>query len=112
MNMKFSTKLVYTVLTLLVISACKKYDFNQAVTGEGVGDFTLKAPSSNSSIVLNAAVPNDPVVISWNASKAGVNNQVTYTWIAALKTGSLDNPVISITADNSGLATQLTATQK
>src|SRR6185503_16053352 len=45
-------------------------------------------------------------------SKPGVNNVVTYTWIAALKTGSLDNPVISIVSDNSGVSPQLTVTQK
>jgi starch-binding outer membrane protein SusE/F len=105
-------KLLYILLPVLVLSACKKYDFDQRSTGEAVGAFTLKSPATNTSLILNAATPGSQVVISWNASKPGLNTVVTYKWIAALKTGSLDAPVITLPSDNGGVTPQLTATQK
>ena len=112
MNMKISTKLLLAILGLLVLGACKKYDFDNTANGESITDFTLVAPATNTNLVLNAATPDDKVVISWNAAKPGVSSPVKYTWIAAPKTGSLDNPVLSIPSDNNGASPRLTLTQK
>lgn len=112
MNMKISTKLLVATLGLLVLTACKKYDFDNSVGGESIADFTLTAPAANTDLVLNAATPNEKVTMTWSAAKPGVSTPVKYTWIAAPKTGSLDNPVVSIASDNNGASTQLTVTQK
>ena len=108
--MKF--RLIYTLIALVTITACKKVDFDKEKTGEAIAEFTLSAPGNNSNIDLNAATPNEQVVMSWSAAKPGVGAAVKYTWIAALKTGSLESPIISIPSDNAGLATTLTLTQK
>src|SRR4051812_5365515 len=105
-------RLLYTLMALVAITACKKLNFDKEKKGESIADFTLSAPSNNSNILLNASTPNDQVVMSWSAAKAGVGAAVKYTWIAALKTGSLESPIISIMADNAGSSTQLTLTQK
>ena len=112
MTMKISTKLLIAMLGLLAFTACKKYDFDNNASGESIADFTLTAPATNTNLVLNAATPNDKVTITWNAAKPGVSAPVKYTWIAAPKGGSLDNPVVSIVSDNNGASNQLTATQK
>ncbi|HEX2684843.1 MAG TPA: SusE domain-containing protein, partial [Ferruginibacter sp.] len=100
------------MLGLMLLAACKKYEFDNTVGGESISDFTLTAPATNTNLVLNAATPNDKVTITWNAAKPGVGSAVKYTWIAAPKTGSLDNPAVSIISDNNGASTTLTVTQK
>jgi len=105
-------RLLYTLSALMLIAACKKLNFDKEKKGESIADFTLSAPANNTSLVLNAATPNESIVITWTPAKAGVGSAVKYTWIAAMSTGSLDAPVISIPADNAGGATQLTLTQK
>jgi hypothetical protein len=97
---------------VLMIAGCKKYEFDYTPQGEAVGDFVVTAPASNSNLLLNAAVPNDKVIMSWNPASPGVKTAVKYTWIASLKSGSLDTPAISIVSDNNGAAPQLTLTQK
>src|SRR5215213_6237862 len=111
--MKISTKLIASLLGLVVLVSCKKYDFSGNVnTGESISEFTLAAPANNTNLMLNAATPDEKVIISWNAAKPGVGAAIKYTWIAALKTGNLDNPLVSILSDNAGASTQLTATHK
>jgi starch-binding outer membrane protein SusE/F len=110
--MKVSTKLLAALLGLMVFAGCKKYEFNNAVGGESVTEFSLIGPATNTQLVLNAATPDEKIVISWNAAKSGGASPVKYTFIAAPRTGSLENPVVSIASDNGGAATQLTVTQK
>lgn len=110
--MKISTKLLAALLGILVLAGCKKYEFDNATGGESVSEFSLVGPVNNTDVVLNAATPDEKIILSWNAAKPGVNAAVKYTWIAAPKTGSLDNPAVSIPSDNSGASTQLTVTQK
>jgi starch-binding outer membrane protein SusE/F len=110
--MKVSTKLLAALLALIVFAGCKKYEFDNAVGGESVAEFSLIGPTTNTQLVLNAATPDEKIVISWNAAKPGLNSAVKYTFIASPRTGSLDNPVVSIPSDNGGAATQLTLTQK
>jgi hypothetical protein len=98
---------------LLFSAACTKVDFDKTATGEALSDFRLSKPASNLDLVLNAATPDEKIVISWSASKPGVSKAVTYKWIAALKsTGNLDTSLIEIPSDASGSATTLTLTQK
>lgn len=110
--MKISTKLLAALLGLIVFAGCKKYEFNNTVGGESVTEFTLIGPAANTQLLLNAATPDEKIVISWNAARSGGSAPVKYTFIAAPRTGSLENPVVSIASDNSGAATQLTLTQK
>ncbi|HEX6181948.1 MAG TPA: SusE domain-containing protein, partial [Chitinophagaceae bacterium] len=110
--MKISTILLAAFTGLLVLTGCKKYEFENATGGESIGDFTLVGPTNNTEVVLNAATPDEKIVMTWNAAKPGVNAAVKYTWIAALKNGSLDNPLVSIPSDNGGASLQLTVTQK
>ena len=104
--------LIFATCALLLAAACKKFDFDYSSNGEALNSFQLTAPADNSAIVLNSATPNDSIVISWTPSKPGVGAPVIYTWIAALSSGSLDQPAISIPSNNSGKATSLTLTQK
>lgn len=110
--MKVSTKLLAALLGLIVFAGCKKYEFNNAVGGQAVTEFSLIGPSTNTQLVLNSATPDEKIVISWNAAKSGGSSPVKYTFIAAPRTGSLESPIVSIASDNSGAATQLTVTQK
>src|SRR5215213_9463429 len=112
MNMKISTKLLIAMLGLLVLAACKKYEFDNATGGESIADFTLVSPATKTNLVLNAATPDEKVVITWNQAKPGVSSPVKYTWIAAPRTGSLDAPIVSIPSDNNGANPQLTVTHK
>lgn len=111
--MKISTKLIASLLGMLVLVSCKKYDFSgNMATGESIGDFALVAPANNTVLMLNAATPDEKITISWSAAKPGVGAALKYTWIAAAKGGNLDNPLVSVVSDNAGAATQLTLTQK
>lgn len=96
----------------LFLAACKKTDFDKNVTGEALGDFRLASPSSNTVLNLNPATPNETVVIAWTAAKPGLNTTPTYKWIAAAKTGSLDQPALEIPSDNNGRDTKLTLTHQ
>lgn len=98
----------------LAFAYCKKPDLaNNNITGEGLVGFTLVSPASSTNLVLNAALPDSTVTITWNASKPGLYAQPTYKWVAALKTGGdLNNPLISIPANSNGKDTKLTLTYK
>src|SRR6185295_1932559 len=111
MKRNFPTWYALTAIVLL-IAGCKKYEFDQAADGEAVGDFVVTAPSSNTSLALNAAIPNEKIVMTWNAAKPGINSTVKYSWIASRKSGSLETPDITIASDNNGISPQLTLTQK
>lgn len=102
-----------TALSALLVAGCKKADFDETVTGEALGTFTLNAPATNAALVLNAATSTAKVEISWTVAKPGVSAVPTYKWVAALKTnGSLDAPLLELASDNSGKDAKLTLTQK
>ncbi|MBL0130989.1 MAG: SusE domain-containing protein [Chitinophagaceae bacterium] len=106
-------KIIYILsATVVLLGGCKKSEFvGNDPTGEGLVDFTLIAPASGTVLVLNAATPNAPVTISWNAARPGLITAPTYKFVAALKTGgNLNSPLIEI--DVPGSATTLTITQK
>ncbi|MFZ9386540.1 MAG: SusE domain-containing protein [Chitinophagaceae bacterium] len=109
--MKLNKYLAGILATLLIFSyGCKKTEFDKSINGEALTDFRLSAPASNTNLALNPATPNDQVVISWTASKPGLNINPTYKWVIALKTGSIDAPIFEMPSDNGGAATKLTLT--
>lgn len=106
-------KSLYTLLAfVLVLTACKKIDFDNTVTGEALGTFRVVQPANNAAYRLNAATPAERIVISWTAAKPGLHTLPTYKWVAALKGGNLESPLLELPSDNSGSATTLTLTQK
>jgi len=105
--------LMLAVLSVAIFAGCQKADFDSTGTGEALGTFTLNAPATNTTLVLNAATPTAKVEISWAASKPGVDATPLYKWVAALKaTGNLDAPILEIPSDNNGADAKLTLTQK
>lgn len=101
------------LLAAAVMAGCQKTDFDETVTGEALGTFTLNAPATSAVIALNAATPTAPVEITWSVAKPGVDAVPTYKWVAALKTnGTLETPLLEIASDNSGKDAKLTLTQK
>lgn len=106
-------KLFYLLLSLsVIVFGCKKIDFDEQSKGEALGAFTLTAPENNAILVLNSATPNAQIQITWSAAKPGVSTSPTYTFVAALKTGSLSQPLLEIPADDNGKTNKLTLTQK
>jgi hypothetical protein len=102
-----------TALSALLFAGCQKTDFDETVTGEALGTFSLGAPANSASLALNAATPADKIEITWTASKPGIDVVPTYKWVAALKTnGTLDTPLLEIASDNNGKDAKLTLTQK
>lgn len=105
-------KIIFSIAVVsATILSCSKQTYDNTITGEAIGGFNLIGPANSTNLVLNAATPSLPVTITWTAAKPGVNTVPTYTWIAALRTGSLSNPIISLPSASSGSATSLTLTQ-
>jgi starch-binding outer membrane protein SusE/F len=102
----------FFLTALVIVQGCKKYEFDNEQKGEALGEFKLLAPSNAASLVLNPATPGEQVVISWTAAKPGTNTVPTYKWVAALKTGNIDQPVVQVPSDNSGKDTKLTLTMQ
>jgi starch-binding outer membrane protein SusE/F len=111
---KNSAFLYITFIAALFFSGCKKYEFDKEQKGESIvtAGFRLTAPLNNTTVVLNSATPNTPVVITWGEAKPAVNAPVTYKWVAVGKIGDINNPLLSIPSDNAGKATKLTLTYK
>lgn len=106
-------KILFSLLAItLVLAACNKADFDNTVTGEGLGVFKIAQPANNANYVLNAATPTEQVEIVWTPSKPGIDIVPTYKWIAALKGGDLDKPLLELPSDNGGKSTKLTLTYK
>lgn len=99
--------------TMAVLAGCQKPDYDTAVTGEAIGSFALAQPAANTTIALNAATPGANIQISWSAAKPGIDKAITYTWVAAQKTGgTIETPLLEIPSDNSGKDPKLTLTHK
>lgn len=106
-------KLFYLLLSLsVIVFGCKKIDFDNESKGEALGAFTLSAPENNAILVLNSATPNAQIQITWSAAKPGVSTPPTYTFVAALKTGSLAQPLLEVPSNDNGKSNKLTITQK
>jgi starch-binding outer membrane protein SusE/F len=98
------------LLGAALFAGCQKAEFDKTVNGEALGEFKLAAPATNTVLVLNAALPNTPVNITWTASKPGVDIAPTYKWVAALKTGNIEAPILEIPSNNTGKDNRLTLT--
>lgn len=106
-------KIIYTLLALVTFAfGCKKTTYDESSKGEALGTFTTTAPVNNTMLVLNSATPGKTISISWTAARPGVSTAPTYKWVAALKTGSIDQPILEFPSDNAGKANTLTLTQK
>lgn len=106
------TTIIAALSMLLILAGCKKQDFDKTVNGEALGSFQLSGPASSTSLILNSATPNQQIVINWTAARPGLYTEPLYKWVAALKTGDINAPIIEIPANNSGKATSLTLTYK
>lgn len=105
--------ILYTLLAFVIIaSGCKKSEYDDSSKGEALGAFTISAPENNTMLILNSATPNKTISISWKAATPGVNTAPTYKFVAALKTGTIDQPIVEFPSDNGGKSTTLTLTQK
>ena len=73
-------KIIYFLtFSILLFAGCKKIQFEgDNPTGEGLVDFTVKAPVSGTGIVLNAGTPNVLVPFTWNAAVPGLSTEPTY----------------------------------
>jgi starch-binding outer membrane protein SusE/F len=100
---------IFTLATVL-FTGCKKIDYDLESKGEALGPLKLSAPLNGTVLALNAATPTVPVNITWTASTPGVNTKPTYKWVAALKTGNIESPILEIPSNNNGNDTKLTLT--
>lgn len=106
-------KILYTFLALAAFAlGCKKNNYDESSKGEALGAFTTTAPANNTMLILNSATPGSTIEVTWTAAKPGVNTAPTYKWVAALKSGSIDQPIVEFPSDNGGRANKLTLTQK
>ncbi|KYP13600.1 SusE domain-containing protein, partial [Flavihumibacter sp. CACIAM 22H1] len=96
----------------LIIASCQKYNFEEDGKGEGLDAFSLLTPASGAKLSLNAATPDEQVVITWSAARPGLTTAPVYTWVAALRTGSVDAPLLEIPSDNQGKDNRLTLSFK
>jgi hypothetical protein len=103
-----NNKIARALVILTIFAACKKPDLaGFDSTGEGLVPFALQSPASGTSVALNAGTPNATIEITWAASVPGLKTPPTYKWVAALKTGSLDTPLVAIPSNNNGSDTRL-----
>jgi starch-binding outer membrane protein SusE/F len=108
-------KKIISLLTAFVIlfAGCKKIEFEgNNPTGEGLVDFTLKAPVSSTSIILNAGTPGVLVPFTWNASQPGLSTAPTYKIVMALKSsGDFKSPFIEFPVTGNVTTASLTYQQ-
>jgi len=108
MNAYIRKLTAFLSILALAFTGCKKADLaGNDPTGEGLVPFALQSPASGTNVVLNSSTPSATVDFAWTASVPGLKTPPTYTWVAALKTGSLDTPLISLPV---GLNTRLSLT--
>lgn len=109
--MKKFLPLTLIMFSVILITSCKKIDFSNDSSGEGISAFTLTSPADNSELMLNSATPQAPVVFKWTAASPGLHSTITYTWKLDKKTGDFTNPVWQRQSDNGGTANQITLSQ-
>ena len=107
------TKILYTLLAIAVFAfGCKKTDFDNESKGESLGALSISAPVNNTLLVLNSATPSAKINFNWATAKPGVSTAPTYKVVLALKTGSINTPLLELASDNNGTSTTLSLTQK
>jgi starch-binding outer membrane protein SusE/F len=98
------------IMAIVLLSGCKKVNYDTEAKGESNGPLKLLLPINGTVLTLNSATPNMAVDITWSASTPGVNAKPTYKWVAALKTGNIDAPILELPSNNAGKDTKLTLT--
>ncbi|MEQ1552823.1 MAG: SusF/SusE family outer membrane protein [Ferruginibacter sp.] len=101
MNIK---KITLAIVALIIaFTACKKTNLaDNNINGEALNNFNLQLPSNFTELPLNAATPSQLLNFSWTIAKPGVSIIPTYKWVAALKNGSIDEPLLEIVSNNNG----------
>lgn len=100
------------LLAFFVMAQACNDDDSVEVRPEALSDFSLLSPADNTSLTLNSGTPDATLTITWEASKAGLNSPVTYAWLVDEVGGDFSSPLVTLSADEDGVATQLTLTQK
>lgn len=109
--MKITKLSIAFVALIFLFNACKKANLaGDEVTGEALNSFKLQTPTNFTTLSLNAATPAQVIDITWLPSTPGINTAPTYKWIAALKTGTLDSPILEIPSNNGGKDAKLSLT--
>ena len=90
-----------------VFAGCTKYDYYTTSKGEALGVLRLTSPVSGTNLVLNLSTPGNMVDFTWTAAAPGVTIAPKYNWVATLKSGNIDTPLVVIPAGNGGLDTKL-----
>ena len=70
-----------------------------------LGNFNLIAPANNVTVAIDSN-NSTPINISWSAS----TNATKYKWLAIAAGGNFNNPLLSLNADNNGIANTLSLT--
>lgn len=101
------------ILLLITVMGCRKDPFqlaaDPAINSTGL---RLLLPFTGTSININPALGNTPVVITWSPATSNTGSPITYKWVAVGKTagGNIDAPSLSIASDNNGTSTKLSLT--
>ncbi|MBI1782403.1 MAG: SusF/SusE family outer membrane protein [Sphingobacteriales bacterium] len=101
------------ILLLITVMGCRKDPFqlaaDPAINSTGL---RLLLPFTGTSININPALGNTPVVLTWSPATSNTGSPITYKWVAVGKTagGNIDAPSLSIASDNNGTATKLSLT--
>jgi len=102
---------ILLVIATIAWTGCEE-DFDYGIRPESLRDFNLVNPEDNSILLLNAAEPDEELVIEWEASRSGLGSSVSYLLLADEPEGDFSTPLLTLTADNDGAATKFTPTQK
>ncbi len=109
--MKITSITIALLAFIFSFNACKKANLaGDEATGEALNSFKLQAPANFTTLSLNAATPTQVVDITWLPSTPGLSTAPTYKWIAALKNGSLESPILEIPSNNNGKDAKLSLT--
>jgi hypothetical protein len=103
------------LIIIMMIGCEKKYPEPQMPDVSGISPdftpFTLKLPSSDATVEVDAANTTGKITISWNRTTAMDKSAVKYKWLAvASTTPTFATPVLSVDSDSTGKAPMLTFT--
>lgn len=80
-----------------------------SLSADGVSDFTLLKPLDKSIILLNGSTENEQLVFDWNDAVTTSKN-VTYKLYIDKQNGDFSSPLLTLSADNEGKASQISLT--
>lgn len=107
---------LYYILTLNVLigfTSCEdRFESIEVKNAEALKQAAQLMPANNAALQLNAGTPEETVLFSWLAAKAGLGSEVTYHVLFDRKGGDFSAPLARIQADNEGKDQQLLITQQ